>query len=252
MSARAPLLATVAVLASCYFVKMRANADGHIDGLFPAERATTNSSGVSTTLASAPTPDPIDWIAHGSREAQMIFWCGCIGVLLSVACCASCHSCCYFRPRYDPGRSRPLWQSSESTTQVQASQTTVQPASAQLRLVPGTAPLPTTYGTTIVPSPSPGDSPHDCPPGMPWGIQGSRGGSFVIGSPVLEPNREEDEFGYRVQLLQPVSDGLPSYDSVAGSRAHPYVTAWPGPQHPAAIGVPRSPPPPYSFQGYQR
>ncbi|KAL1430719.1 hypothetical protein MTO96_002322 [Rhipicephalus appendiculatus] len=221
MSAGMLLLAIVDVLACCYFVKVRANADRHLTEHLPDGLPTTKSGGVSPTLASTTTLDPRGWTAQESREFQMVFWIGCTMALLSVACCLSCQSCCSLQTRYYPGRSRQLWTSSDSPIQVQTSRNTVQPASAQLGLVTGTATSPTTYGTAMLPFPSPGDSPH-----------GSRDGYFGIGSAVPEPHREEDEFGYRVQLLQPASEGLPSYDSVVCRMAHPYVMPWPGPQHP--------------------
>ncbi|XP_037557390.1 uncharacterized protein LOC119434139 [Dermacentor silvarum] len=255
MSAKTRLM-IVAILAACFVWEVRAQNGG----LPPAMRLpTTEGGGQSPRPTCAPSPKPGGWLANTTLLTQLAFWFGTVGLLVTLCataiyfCCFSCEPVQVVRRQrrvHSVMSTEPLIPPATSGTNQRESRSTVRPVPVPAGNASGTAPASTTYAT-VFPRLAPFGSPQVRPPGVPATTQSSRGGALSAWSPVLEPHREEDEFGYQAQTLQPYTTGLPAYSTVA-STAFPFNPPGPGPQHPAAMGYPRSPPPPYSLQGYQQ
>ncbi|KAH8036149.1 hypothetical protein HPB51_017960 [Rhipicephalus microplus] len=247
MSVRMLLIAIVALVAPRYFEKVKAHAVGNLTEHLPDGLPTTQSAGVISASVSVPATDSTVDV----RVDAIVFWIGCTLAMLLLASCAACHICrCSERRRNSSRRGR-RGPSREPVPQVETSRTAVHP---EMRPRTGIVFSPPTYGTARLPFPSPGASTQDRPPISPWGTHTGRVGYYDLRSSVLDQRREEDDFGYQSQPLQPASNGLPSHESGAfGSTLRPPVAPWRdlGSPYPALIGLHRSAPPANDFRGYQ-
>ncbi|XP_072141770.1 uncharacterized protein [Dermacentor andersoni] len=252
-------LTIIAILAACFAWDAMAQNGGLPVTRLPPVPA-TEGGGQSPTPTCAPSPKPDGWLENTSLLTQLAFWFGTVGLMVTL-CATAVYFCCFSRgpvravrlrrrDRSSRSRERLLPPATDGTDQRER-RSPVRLLCVRAGNASGTAPTSTTYAS-VFPRLATFGSPQVGPPGVPAATQSSRGGAPSTWSPVLEPHREEDEFGYQPQTLQPYSAGPPAYSTVASSTTFPVSPPGPGPQHPAAMGVPRSPPPPYTFQGYQQ
>ncbi|XP_070381491.1 uncharacterized protein [Dermacentor albipictus] len=255
MSAKARLT-IIAILAACFAWDVMAQ-----DGGLPATRLSPVSTTEGSDQIPRPTCAPSDgWLANASLLTQLAFWFGAVGLVVTL-CVTAGYFCCFScgpvravrlrrRDRSSRSRERLLPPATNGTDQ-REHQSTVRLLCVRVGNPAGTRPTSPTHAS-VFPRLATLGSAQVGPPGVPAATQISRGGAPSTSSPVIVAHRVEDEFGYQAQTLQPYSAGPPAYSTVASSTTFPFSPPGPGPQHPAAMGVPRSPPPPYTFQGYQQ
>ncbi|KAH9366116.1 hypothetical protein HPB48_021358 [Haemaphysalis longicornis] len=168
-----------------------------------------------------------------------------VAIAVAIGCCRLCKRDTCTRKKREP-----LLPASQHPEPPRERQSTSRPASTQTRNpspaeTTNVTQAPGTYAIVYPPSyPSGGVRGGAAHPGVPQGAA-----VFHSWSPALAPHPEEEDHGYQSQRLQAYYvGGMPGYSAVGD--AVPMNRPRRSSQE-AMPSIPRSPPPPYPYQGYQ-